>query len=441
MYGPYIVPLSQMPTNRAHPVYIIRIMSLDMLTAQEILSTTYRKMREEPLQLCVYETEGDRSYSNSEFLAMIGRCTNYLKDNGIARKDIVVINIGRSALHFAFRYACMNIGAIYFSLDPLVPEQRAEMMIASSGAKLVIKKDFILPEGLESDFEPEEISDNAPSFIVFTSGSTGTPKGVLQSRECISNLVESQLGTIPFKTTDKVGTISSVSFIVSNVDMYSTLNGGAALYIIDDALRGDIPRMRAFLEKVRLDYMILIPRYFDALGRPSSIRNVVFGGDKAGIQSRVEGVRLYNSYGMSEGIICNGEITNYDLDPPLGEPPAGNSITVEDEEGNPAVVGEIVCRGRGLMLGYLGDMSNGIPETPIRVLHTGDIGKRMEDGIHILGRIGEQVKINGHRVEPAETRYAMSTTKGVDDAVVAVFHRTDGSPYLCGFYTGKIEPE
>lgn len=89
----------------AHSVYIIRIMGLDMLTAQEILSTTYRKMREEPLQLCVYETGGDRSYSNSEFLAMIGRCTNYLKDNGIARKDIVVINIGRSALHFALRYA------------------------------------------------------------------------------------------------------------------------------------------------------------------------------------------------------------------------------------------------------------------------------------------------------------------------------------------------
>ncbi len=412
-----------------------------MLTAQEILTTTYRRMREEPTQICAYETDGDISYSNSEFLTMVGKCTNYLKRNGIVRKDVIVINIGRSALHFALRYACMNIGAIYFSLDPLVPEQRAEMMIASSGAKLVIKKDFSLPDDLESNFELDEISDNEPAFIVYTSGSTGTPKGVLQSRECISNLVEAQLGTIPFKRTDKVGTISSVSFIVSNVDMYSTLNGGASLYIIDDSLRGDMPRMRAFLEKVHLDYMILIPRYFDALGRPSSIRNVVFGGDKAGIQSRVNGVRLYNSYGMSEGIICNGEITNYDLDPPLGEPPAGNSITVEDEEGNPAVVGEIVCRGRGLMLGYLGDMSNGIPETPIRVLHTGDIGKRMEDGIHILGRIGEQVKINGHRVEPAETRYAMSTTKGVDDAVVAVFHRTDGSPYLCGFYTGKIEPE
>ena len=58
-----------------------------MLTAQEILSTTYRRMREKPIQLCVYETEGDRSYSNSEFLAMIGRCTNYLKENGIARKE------------------------------------------------------------------------------------------------------------------------------------------------------------------------------------------------------------------------------------------------------------------------------------------------------------------------------------------------------------------
>ncbi|WII08342.1 amino acid adenylation domain-containing protein [Methanomassiliicoccales archaeon LGM-RCC1] len=398
-------------------------------------------MREDPTELCVYETDGDKSYSNSEFLAMIGRCTNYLKDGGILRKDVVVINTGRSALHFAFRYACMNIGAIYFSLDPSVPEQRAEMMIASSGAKLVIRRDFSLPEGLQSDFEPEVISDNEPAFIVFTSGSTGTPKGVLQSRECISNLVETQIGTIPLKMTDKVGTISSVSFIVSNVDLYPTFNGGASLYIIDDALRGDIPRMRAFLDKVRLDYMILIPRYYDALGRPSSIRNVVFGGDKAGVQSRVDGVRLFNSYGLSEGLICIGEVTNYNLDPPLGEPPAGSSITVEDEDGNPADVGEIVCRGRGLLLGYLDDMSEGYPETPIRVLHTGDIGKRMEDGIHILGRIGEQVKINGHRVEPAETRYAMSTIDGVDDAAVAVFHRPDGSPYLCGFYTGKIEPE
>ena len=105
-----------------------------MLTAQEILSTSYRKMREDPHHICVYETDGDRSYPNSEFLAMIGRCTNYLRDSGIARRDVVVINMGRCALHFALRLACMNIGAVYFSLDPLVPEQRAGAMIASSGS-------------------------------------------------------------------------------------------------------------------------------------------------------------------------------------------------------------------------------------------------------------------------------------------------------------------
>ena len=142
----------------------MNIPNLGMLTAQDILSTSYRKMRDEPIRICAYETEGDRYYSNSEFLAMIGRCTNYLKEKGIARKDVVVINIGRCALHFALRYACMNIGAVYFSLDPLVPEQRADLMIASSGAKLVIRRDFSLPDGLESDFEPEDIPDNEPAF-------------------------------------------------------------------------------------------------------------------------------------------------------------------------------------------------------------------------------------------------------------------------------------
>lgn len=412
-----------------------------MLTAQDVLETTYQKMRNDPSKLCAYETDGDVSYSNSEFLALIGRCTNYLREKGIVKKDVIALYIGRSALHFALRYACMNIGALFISIDPAIPEHRADMMIGASKAKLVLRDTFSLPDGLSPDFTLDKLTDNEPAFIVFTSGSTGTPKGIVHARGIVSHLTELGEGFMPFEEMHSSGTVSSVSFMMSPLDMFRSFYRGYTFYIFDESIKKDIPRMRSFLDKVHIDYFMFVPSYYEALGRPESIKNVSLSGEKIGEQPRREGIRLFSGYGMSEGLFSINEITNCSKDAPLGITAPGSSLTLEDEDGNPVEVGEIVYRGRGLMLGYLDDMVDGYPDRPLQEIRTGDIGKMKEDGIHILGRAGGMVKINGQRVEPAESRYAISMIDGIKDAAVTVFRRPNGKPYLCGYYTGSIEPE
>ncbi|MGI5467554.1 non-ribosomal peptide synthetase [Streptomyces sp. CA-132043] len=393
-----------------------------------------------------------------------------LGEAGVRPGDRVGVCLDRGIGQVTAVLAVLRAGAAYVPLDPDYPPQRLAFVIEDTGLHTVITADGLLSaaDGLSVvpvDAVPEDPERPLPSFtadatayIIHTSGSTGRPKGVLVShRNVIALLAATETGYAP--GPDDVWTyFHSLAFDFSVWEIWGCLLSGGRLVVVPYDVSRDAEAFHALLRAEGVTVLNQTPSAFAQLVGTRSfqdgglaVRLLIFGGEALDrgvllpwIDRYPEDVcRAVNMYGITETtVFCTWHTVDREEarrgSRSIGRPVPGWDVYVLDGRGRPVppgVPGELYIGGAGVTQGYLNRPElnaerflDGLPDLPGRRLYrSGDLGRFLPDGrVEYLGRLDEQVKIRGHRIEPGEIRHSLLEDPRVRAAACVV--RVPGGP-------------
>ncbi|MEQ3552841.1 amino acid adenylation domain-containing protein [Pseudonocardia nematodicida] len=413
--------------------------------------------------------DGERTWSYARLDRAARAVARGLIAAGVRPGAAVGVTVGRSPELVAVVVGTALAGAACLPLDPSYPQARIAIMLDRARPDAIVVSDAEAPAGtdcptlhladlLSTPDVPGTVlpgpSAQDPAYVLFTSGSTGEPKGVVMPHRALANLVCWQNSRDSGAVGGRTLQFAPMSFDVSFQEVWSTLCGGGTLVLIDDGLRRDPGGLLRLLDAARVERVFLpyvaLEQLADAAALleivPSALRVVVSSGEQLRISGSVRALCaalpslvLENQYGPTEThVVCahplSGDPDDIPALPPIGHPVDGTEVRVLDRHGRSAPAGtrgEIHVGGICLADGYVGrpDLTSerfiAHPTRPDeRLYRTGDAGLALADGTVIyLGRLDDQVKVRGYRVEPAEVELALRRVAGRiarDVAVVAV---------------------
>ncbi|MBD2385061.1 non-ribosomal peptide synthetase/type I polyketide synthase [Cylindrospermum sp. FACHB-282] len=321
-----------------------------------------------------------------------------------------------------------------------------------------------------------------PAYIFFTSGSTGTPKGVLGTHQGIAHFIHWQRKTFEIKPDDRVAQLIGLSFDALLRDIFLPLTSGATLCLPDQDYIPGSPQILSWLEKEKISVFHTVPAVAQSWLQQvpekvtlSYLRWAFFSGEplthtlvNQWRQSFPAAGNIVNLYGATETTMVK---CFYPVPPqiPAGVLPGGFPLPdtqVLILNGNNQVcgigeLGEIVVRTPFCTLGYISepDSSSGnsvalnhaveqVPSpfvlNPFRqdmqdwVYYTGDRGRYRPDGaVEVLGRLDDQIKIRGIRVQPGEIEAMLNQYPAIAEGVVIAKQKTSGEHYLVAYIVVK----
>jgi amino acid adenylation domain-containing protein len=401
-----------------------------------------------------------------------------LRRMGVGPEVRVGLCLGRSIELATAVLAVLKAGGAYLPLDPAYPRERLAFMLADARAPVLVTKErwrdrlpagaagvvYLdaaedLPDG-DGATGPATWPDNL-AYVIYTSGSTGRPKGVMMTHRCLANLLSWQLRAPTFAPGRRVLQFTSPSFDVSFQEMFSTWLSGGTLVIAPDDVRADAARLAGFLREQRVGRLFLpyvaLRHLAEAAGGGTvleSLREVITAGEQLRVTPGLaaffggpDGPTLHNQYGPSESHV----VTAFTLDepparwpalPPIGRPIANARAYVLGAGMRllpVGVPGELYLGGVALGRGYLGQADltaeRFVPDpfgpSGSRLYRTGDRARWRADGeLEFLGRVDQQLKVRGFRVEPGEVEAAVRQHPAVRDAAVAAWEQEAGDRRL-----------
>ncbi|MEV0841761.1 amino acid adenylation domain-containing protein [Actinocatenispora sera] len=318
---------------------------------------------------------------------------------------------------------------------------------------------------------PEWTGDpNTPAYLIYTSGSTGRPKGVLNAHRAVVNRLDWMQRAYPIGPDDAVLQKTPASFDVSVWEFFWPLRTGARLVLAAPDGHKDPAYLRTAIDRHRVSVAHFVPSMLaayladDAAAGPTSLRRVVCSGEELpvavarGFLARYPDTALSNLYGPTEAAIdvlaadCTTESLAGRSRVPLGTPIDNVTVHVLDPAGAPCpagLPGELYLGGAAPALGYLDrprlTAERFVPDPygapGSRLYRTGDLGVRTADGaIEFLGRLDDQVKLRGLRIELGEIAAVLRDAPGVRDAAVVVREDRPGDQRLVGYLVGDADP-
>ncbi|MFE4698086.1 amino acid adenylation domain-containing protein [Streptomyces sp. NPDC056738] len=279
------------------------------------------------------------------------------------------------------------------------------------------------------------------AYILYTSGSTGRPKGVAIPHRALTNLLLAMRDDTGFTASDSLLAVTTISFDIAGLELYMPLVAGGRVIVCDSTTAGDGAALAARIENSGATWMQATPTSWrmlrDAGWKGEARLNVLCGGEELPLDlaeflaERVASLR--NVYGPTETTVWS---TSGRVEPSsgidIGAPLANTQLHVLDPQGRgvePGVPGELWIGGDGLALGYWDRPEltaerfvTGLPAAPDRRLYrTGDRARWTSDGrlLH-HGRLDNQVKLRGYRIELSEVEAVLGAVDGVSAAVVVV---------------------
>ncbi|MEC0423942.1 amino acid adenylation domain-containing protein, partial [Bacillus subtilis] len=412
-------------------------------------------------------------WTYGELNAKANRLARILMDCGISPDDRVGILTKPSLEMSAAVLGVLKAGAAFVPIDPDYPDQRIEYILQDSGAKLLLKQegisvpdsfsgDVILLDGSrtilslpldENDEENPETAVTAENlaYMIYTSGTTGQPKGVMVEHHALVNLCFWHHDAFSMTAEDRSAKYAGFGFDASIWEMFPTWTIGAELHVIDEAIRLDIVRLNDYFETNGVTITFLptqLAEQFMELEN-TSLRVLLTGGDKLK-RAVKKPYTLVNNYGPTENTVV---ATSAEIHPEEGSLSIGRAIANTRVyilgEGNQVqpegVAGELCVAGRGLARGYLNredETAKRFVADPFvpgeRMYRTGDLVKWTGGGIEYIGRIDQQVKVRGYRIELSEIEVQLAQLSEVQDAAVTAVKDKGGNTAIAAYVTPEI---
>ena len=337
-------------------------------------------------------------------------------------------------------------GGTYCPMDQGFPAERREFMLAAAGCRAVLTADLDVLPVTDMAATPEPQGGAVPpAYCLFTSGSTGEPRPVLTPRRAIDAAVGALRGLFGIVASDRVLQFASLNWDTCFEEILPTLTGGATLVFHDEAHTGSFPRLLRMIRDQRITVLNLPTAFWhelvhhlaeDGTGLPDHVRLVVIGGEAAGPARLADwcalptgGIRLVNTYGCTETTLITHAADLHGPRAPAPATPWERTALVPIGRPLPHVIeliddGELLIGGPSVADGY-----RGAPEATDarfvtvgqeRFFRTGDRVDRLPDGTLVhQGRVDDQLKIRGIRVDPVEVEAQLARHPAVSAVVVA----------------------
>ncbi|SMF06778.1 MULTISPECIES: non-ribosomal peptide synthetase [unclassified Pseudomonas] len=417
----------------------------------------------------------DGSLTFAQLHTQANRLAHYLRDKGVGPDVCVAIAAERSPQLLVGLLAIIKAGGAYVPLDPDYPAERLAYMLKDSGVHLLLTQTALLDrvpsaegvcviamDSLHLDSWPTQppglhLDGDNLAYVIYTSGSTGQPKGVGNTHAALAERLQWMQATYQLNDSDVLMQKAPISFDVSVWECFWPLITGCRLVLAGPGEHRDPHRIAQLVQAYGVTTLHFVPPLLQLfIDEPlvpecTSLRRLFSGGEAlpAELRNRVlaqlPAVQLHNRYGPTETAI---NVTHWHCTADDGERspigrPLGNVICrVLDEQLNPlpaGVPGELCIGGIGLARGYLGRagltaerfVADPLGEAGARLYRSGDRARWSADGVlEYLGRLDQQVKLRGFRVEPEEIEARLLALDGVAQAVVLV-----RDAQLIGYYT------
>ncbi|MDR3010880.1 MAG: amino acid adenylation domain-containing protein, partial [Sphingobacterium sp.] len=408
---------------------------------------------------------GDTHLTYAELNRQANRLAYYLLDKYKIKADtLIALKLERSERMIIAILAVLKSGGAYVPIDPEYPSERVKYIIDDSGSQALIDEDVFQSYTREYNNYPE-VNPTGISFpenlayVIYTSGSTGQPKGVMVTQRALINSIVGQQHFFKLNLGDKSSQFFSYSFDVSIFETFLTLINGGALFIISNEIRQNPYKLELFLKSNDINVLTLPASYlkFVDVKNISSLKKIITGGEKINkkdVERVVEEIDYYNAYGPTEATICS-TIFEVKKDKnlfynqvPIGIPIPNSKIYILDKNKNlvpQGAIGEIFIGGHGLAKGYINNKrltSRQFLENPFcpeeKIYRTGDLGRWLEDGnIEFIGRIDNQIKYNGYRIELEEIESVLGLHIDISAVSVLLLENENDRKDLIAVYTGK----
>jgi D-alanine--poly(phosphoribitol) ligase subunit 1 len=414
------------------------------------------------------------NYSFAELNNIANRLAQFLRNNNIQQGDTVGIFNEKTINAYALMIACIKTGVIYTNLDNRSPWIRLERILNTCKPKAVFydenppiifgelagyfpdtaqyhldKIDISSPLEIVKGFLDQNFHGDSPAYIMFTSGSTGFPKGAVISHSNLLHFIAWGKQTFTVTTEDVFTNVNPIYFDNSVFDFYISLFNGASLFAVDHELVKQPKKLVKVINQSGCTIWFSVPSLLVYLLTTKvlspkdlpTITRISFGGEgfpkpmlKKLFEILGDRVTLFNVYGPTECtcicssyIISESDFENMQELAPLGKmaPNFGYEILPADPV-NPDF-GELTLIGPCVGLGYYNDPARtaaSFIQNPNRLYpqwmyKTGDLVLQTDDGnIHFKGRVDNQVKLMGYRIELEEIEAALSSYTFTNEAAV-----------------------
>jgi len=407
---------------------------------------------------------GDKTLTYGELRGRSDGLASYLtKRFSDDRRPIAVLGHREPEMLIAFLGAVKS-GRPYVPIDIALPQTRIDQILASSNAALTLTPDQIRQFSASELGAPTiPVEKNEPFYILFTSGSTGEPKGVIITLACLEHFISWMLAEQQFSNRVEVFLNQApFSFDLSVMDLFCSLATGGTLFSISrDLVENPKKLYRAlassgvttFVSTPSFAQMCLVEDKFAEAMLPS-VRRFLFCGETlapqtaAQLLARFPQAQVWNMYGPTEATVAT---TSIHVDAailekysplPVGRVMSGTKIFIVDEKGAELPAnerGEIIITGPNVSPGYAGrsDLTARVffEYRGLRAYKTGDLGCFRDGLLFFEGRIDEQIKLSGYRIELGDVEANLRALPTVRDAVVLPVKKSGAAQSLTAFVT------
>ncbi|MEV6813078.1 amino acid adenylation domain-containing protein [Micromonospora sp. NPDC051296] len=429
-------------------------------------------------------TDGDRTVTYRDLDRAADRVAELLAAHGVRPGQHVGMLTAPGPESVIAVVGILRAGAAWVPLDAAHPPARLDGQLRRAGAGVVLHDEASAATvaRLAGPVRPVRLGVDAPAlpawvpatasapddtaYVIFTSGSTGRPKGVPITHRSMVNYLDWAIDTFGYRSGDRLAQTSSICFDASVRQILAPLLVGATVVTFPRSVLRDPQALLSRMERDRVTVWSSVPTLWERILRAAEERTVrdgvppdlgalrwvhVGGEELSPVPVRRwfdlfgDGCRITNLYGPTEATInttwhvIDGRPDDAVRRLPIGRPIGGARVRVVDQDGHPCppgVAGELHLGGVGVTPGYLGE-----PELTAaafvrhggeRYYRSGDRGRAAPDGtLEFLGRLDDQVKIHGYRLEPGEIEAVLRTHPEV--AAVVVLHQAEPHPRLHAF--------
>ncbi|HEX2842309.1 Pls/PosA family non-ribosomal peptide synthetase [Hyphomicrobium sp.] len=403
----------------------------------------------------------DESLTYKELDQQANRIANTLAARGVKPGDLVALYLKKSPRLYAAMLGILKAGAGYVPIDPRFPLERIRAILDDSRAKSIITEHPLAGEIdghigtpiLRLDLNRDEIARQSPravaggdkvdpqslSYVIYTSGSTGRPKGVMIEHRNAVAFVRSLKSIYRLTADDRVYQGFSTAFDASVEEIWAAFSRGGTLVVPTEDVERSPADVAEFINEREITYYSTVPTMLSMIDRDlPTVRTLVLGGEACSSELVARwakpGVRMINTYGPTEATVV---ATWADCVPgetvTIGVPLPGYATYVLDENlqpVEPGESGELFIGGLGVARGYMNQealtaerfISNPfVANDGDRLYRTSDHVRLGDNGeLYFLGRLDDQIKIRGFRVELSEIEAVLIEHPAIKAAAVRV---------------------